>query len=50
MSDDIVLYILITIKKIATKLYTIDSLLYAVIPPDIYSKQTCCFGWYFIFI
>jgi len=40
MSDDILLYILITIRKIVTKLYTIDSMSYAVIPPDIFSKQT----------
>jgi len=40
MPDVIVLYILITIKKIVTKLYTIDSMSHAVIPPDIFSKQT----------
>jgi len=40
MSGDIVLYILITIRKIVIKLYTIDSMSYAVIPPDIFSKQT----------
>ncbi len=50
MPDDILLYILIAIKKIKMKLYTIDSLSYAVILPDIFSKQTLYYAGQFIFI
>jgi len=50
MPEDILLYILVTIKKIVTKLYTIDSMSYAVILPDFFSKQTLCSAGQFIFI